>query len=100
MKTISDELFNELKSEAIKIWQTYDNSYGYADEKIAYLNSFGNVGDNYGTIIGMFDVQNQLKLYKAVGTDARVLIDDWVGGSLNEQYTSAMQMGLFGEDER
>jgi hypothetical protein len=83
-KTTTDETFNELKTEAIKIWKTYDDTYGYATEKINYLNSFGNVKDNYGTIIGMFDNTNQSKLYKAVGDDAKALIRDWTGGYVSE----------------
>lgn len=75
-----DKTFEELRAEAIKIWQTYDDTYGYASEKIDYINSFGNVKDNYGTIIGMFDNDNQHKLYKAVGDDAKALIFDWTGG--------------------
>lgn len=94
MNTVSDEVFDELKREATKIWQTYDNQFGYADEKIGYLNSFGNVKDNFGTIIGMFDIHNQRKLYDAVGLEAREAIDHWVGGSLEQSEISAQQMGL------
>lgn len=94
MKLVSDELFNELKNAAIEVWQTYDNTYGYVDEKIAMLN-FKNVGENYGTIIGMFDIHNQRKLYNKVGKEARALIDEWVGGSLNEAELRANQLGLF-----
>ena len=35
---MNDSIFKELKQEAIKIWQTYDNTYGYADEKINDLS--------------------------------------------------------------
>jgi hypothetical protein len=81
MKTVSDQTFNELKTEAIKIWNTYDNTYGYVDEKVGYLESFGNVKDNYGTIIGMFDNPNQNKLYKAVQSEeAKAAIRYWSGG--------------------
>lgn len=78
--TVTNEVFDELKREAIKIWNTYDNTYGYADEKIGYLKSFGNVKDNFGTIIGMFDSTNQKKLYQAVGSEAKEAIKAWVGG--------------------
>lgn len=95
MNTVSDEVFDELKREAIKIWKTYDNTYGYADEKIGYLESFGNVSDNFGTIIGMFDIHNQRKLYDAVSsTEAREAIDYWCGGSLEQSEINAAQMGL------
>ena len=74
-----DKTFEELRAEVIKIWQTYDDTYGYASEKIDYINSFGNIKDNYGTIIGMFDRDNQAKLFNAVGDEARRLISDWTG---------------------
>ena len=77
MKTVTDEVFEELRREAIKIWNSYDNTYGYVDEKVRYLESFGNVKDNFGTIIGMFDPTNQAKLYQAVGYEARQAIDYW-----------------------
>ena len=78
-----DKTFEELRAEAIKIWQTYDDTYGYASEKIDYINSFGNVKDNYGTIIGMFDSNNQTKLFNAVGDEAKRLISDWTGGYIS-----------------
>lgn len=90
---MNDSIFKELKQEAIKIWQTYDNTYGYVDEKINYINSFGNVKDNYGTIIGMFDIQNQRKLYDAVSPDTQMFIDNWVGG-LAFREAQARRIGL------
>ena len=78
-----DKTFEELRAAAIKIWQTYDDTYGYASEKIDYINSFGNVKDNYGTIIGMFDSNNQAKLFNAVGDEAKRLISDWTGGYIS-----------------
>ena len=80
---IDDKTFEELRAEAIKIWQTYDDTYGYASEKIDYINSFGNIKDNYGTIIGMFDRDNQAKLFNAVGDEAKRLISDWTGGYIS-----------------
>lgn len=93
MNTVTDQVFDELKTAALDIWGTYDNTYGYADEKINYLNSFGNVSDNFGTIIGMFDVQNQRKLYDAVGDEAKAAIDKWVGG-LERVENLSREMGL------
>ena len=78
-----DKTFEELRAEAIKIWRTYDDAYGYASGKIDYINSFGNVKDNYGTIIGMFDSDNQAKLFNAVGDEAKRLISDWTGGYIS-----------------
>jgi len=30
----SNEIFNDIKENAIKIWKTYDNTYGYQDENL------------------------------------------------------------------
>ena len=78
-----DKTFEELRAEAIKIWRTYDDAYGKKKKKIDYINSFGNVKDNYGTIIGMFDSDNQAKLFNAVGDEAKRLISDWTGGYIS-----------------
>lgn len=93
MKTVSDEVFNELLREAAIIWQTYDNSHGYVDEKMERLNKLQNYSDNWGTIVGMMDIHNQRKLYDAVGEEARQAIDDWVGG-LATREAEARMMGL------
>lgn len=74
----SDEIFNEIKAKAIDIWLTYDDTYGYASEKINYLNSFGNVKDNWGTIVGMFDYSNQQILLSKVSDEAKQLIRRWL----------------------
>lgn len=93
MGTVTDETFNELREQAQLIWQSHDDNHGYASEKIAYLNSFGNVQDNYGTIIGSFDHHNQRKLYDAVGDEGKQAIDAWVGG-LERVEALAKDMGL------
>lgn len=62
----SDEIFDAIKREAIKIWQTYDDQFGYASEKIDRVNSLTNFKDNWGTMVGMFDPDNQRKLLDAL----------------------------------
>ncbi len=61
-ETPPDNIFNEVKEKSIKIWKTYDNTYGYADEKTDYIKTIGNIKDNMMTIIAMFDINNQMKL--------------------------------------
>lgn len=58
----SDEMFDDIKRNAIKVWQTYDNEYGYVDEKVDRIKDLANVSDNYGYIVAMFDSNNQAKL--------------------------------------
>lgn len=78
MTAPSDEIFNEIKEKAIEIWKTYDDTFGYASEKIDYVNSIKNVGSNWGTIVGMFDVNNQQKLVVMLSPEAREKVYEWL----------------------
>lgn len=57
----TDEVFNDLKQAAITVWSRYDDTYGYATEKIERINSISNYADNWYTFLGMFDAKNQAK---------------------------------------
>ena len=70
----SENHFREVKEKAIEIWKTYDNTYGYADEKINAIKDIKNVGDNLMAIVSMFDENNQKKLSKMLSDDTRVEI--------------------------
>lgn len=74
----SDEIFNEIKQAAIEIWQTYDDTFGYASEKIGYVNSITNFKDNWGTIVGMFDCHNQQKLLAKLSDEAKRKVSEWL----------------------
>ena len=74
----SDEIFNEIKEKAIEIWQSYDDTYGYATEKITRVNSITNFKDNWGTIVGMFDNPNQQKLVNKLSDEAREKVMQWL----------------------
>ena len=63
---ISDEIFNEIKQEAIKIWETYN-----ATDKINQVQDIDNIRDNYQFIIGMFDTINKSKLYSNLSSQAK-----------------------------
>lgn len=59
-------MFDEIKREAIKIWQTYDDTHGYASEKINSIQPIANFKDNYMYIVAMFDDTNRTRLLNAV----------------------------------
>lgn len=61
--TPSQEIFDEIKTKSIELWQTYDNSYGYADEKVNRIKGINNCRDNAWFIVAMFDIFNQQKLF-------------------------------------
>lgn len=53
------KIFNEMKSLAINLWETYDNRFWYADEKINSIKDIDNIWDNFMYIYAMFDCNNQ-----------------------------------------
>ena len=73
----NDEVFNEIKEKSIEIWQTYDDTYGYASEKIDRVESITNVKDNWGVIVGMFDNINKQKLLAKLSQEAREKVEKW-----------------------
>jgi hypothetical protein len=77
-KAPSDEIFNEIKEKSIEIWQTYDDTYGYASEKINRVKSINNVKDNWGAIVGMFDNPNQQKLLAKLSPEAQAQVRRWL----------------------
>ena len=86
MKTVSDQVFDELKAEAIKVWNTYDNTHGYADEKIDRIKPIKNVKDNWITLVGMFDIHNQKKLYDNLGPAAQEAMNMYYGEPFLAKY--------------
>ena len=58
----SDNSFKDMKKCCIKIWETYDNTYGYVDEKVGKIKDMKNVGDNFMYMFAMFDIVNQTKI--------------------------------------
>ena len=64
-------IFEEVKNAAIEIWNTYDNSFGYADEKRHKVERLPNVADNFMYIVAMFDYGNQELLASKVSKMAR-----------------------------
>lgn len=61
MEAPSQEVFDEMKSIATDIWNTYDNEFGYVTEKLNRINSFDNIEDNAMVFYRMFDHINQGK---------------------------------------
>lgn len=60
--TPPQDIFNEIKSKSMELWETYDNTYWYVDEKLSFIRPIENNQDNWLYIVWMFDVYNQHKL--------------------------------------
>ena len=58
----TEEEFAELKEKAIEIWKEYDDTYGYASEKINAIKDIRNIKDNFMYMVAMFGISNQGKL--------------------------------------
>lgn len=62
----SDAIFNTIKEASIALWKTYDDTYGYATEKVDRIKDIKNVGDNASYMVAMFDHHNQAKLINSI----------------------------------
>lgn len=67
----TEKQFNELKNAATEIWKTYDNTYGYVDEKVERIKDLKNVGDNFMYMVAMFDIHNQERLAHLLSDETR-----------------------------
>jgi hypothetical protein len=78
-ETPSQEFFDEIKEKSIKIWGTYDDTYGYATEKIERVESIENFKDNWSSIVGMFDNSNIAILKASLSEDSKVKLTNLIG---------------------
>ena len=71
------ELFEAVKSRAMELWKEIDtdnDKYGYATGKINRIKDLENIGDNFITIIGMFDIHNQRLLANRLAEETKTAI--------------------------
>ena len=78
-ETPNQEFFDEIKEKSIKIWGTYDDTYGYATEKIERVESIENFKDNWSSIVGMFDNSNIAKLKASLSEDSKEKLTNLIG---------------------
>jgi hypothetical protein len=55
----SDQVFEDVKQAAIKVWETYDDTFGYRTSKITQIKDLQNIKDNAWFMVAMFDRHNQ-----------------------------------------
>lgn len=75
----SDEIFNEVKSKAISLWNTRypeETSPHYAKEKTSRIENLKNIEDNMMYIVAMFDSDNQRELSRMISMEASMAIGD------------------------
>lgn len=66
-------IFDDIKENAKKIWESYDNTHGYVTEKLQRID-IENFSDNAWYIVAMFDVPNQNKLLSMVEPETAEMI--------------------------
>jgi len=81
----TDEIFNEVKEACIKVWKTYDNEFGYVDEKVGRIQNISNVKDNLMFMVAMFDHHNKQRLSQIISEEARLAIVDRIKSGYNKQ---------------
>src|SRR5437773_9966131 len=83
----TNKQFEEVKQKAIEIWQTYDNTYGYVDEKVNRIKDLKNIQDNVMSIIAMFDIRNQQILSLMLTDEIKKVINDrMIAGGTPQEY--------------
>lgn len=81
----SDEIFLEVLEAALEIWASYDDTHGYATEKINRIKDLKNISDNVMYIVAMFDTPNQNRLANKLSPEARqALRDRMIAGGNDE----------------
>lgn len=83
----SDEVFKEVKEKSIEIWKDYDDTYGYATEKVDSIKGIANISDNFIHIVSKFDMSNQVKLSDLLSRDAKLAVRErMLDGGTPRQY--------------
>lgn len=70
----TDEIFDEVKAAAIKLWKHYDNEFGYVEEKVERIKHIANIKDNVMYMVAMFDSENRYMLAGMLSEKAREAI--------------------------
>jgi len=72
----SQEVFDEVKNEVINIWNDYDDTFGYATDKINRIKNIQNIRDNFMYIMSMFDHVNIVKLRSSISSTDNMAIGE------------------------
>lgn len=83
----TDEIFQEVKQASIKVWNKYDDSFGYRTEKIESISKLKNVRGNFMYMVAMFDIHNQRELSSYLTDEAKKEIRDrMIDGGQPQEY--------------
>ncbi len=72
----SNKIFEEVKKASTEIWETYDNQFGYVDEKVGRIKGINNIQDNTMYMVAMFDHVNRAKLLDKLSDEAKSFVSE------------------------
>lgn len=64
-----DETFDELKEKCIELWKEYDDTYGYATQKVDRIKELENIRDNFMYMFSMLDSHNQAVILSRLSSE-------------------------------
>lgn len=71
MQEITDKIFEDLRSSAVKVRSDYPDTYGYRTKQTDIVNSITNEYDNRIKFVWMMDPNNQRKLLDLVTEETK-----------------------------
>ena len=72
----SQKVFEDMRVNAIELWETYDDEFNYATDKINRIKDIENIKDNFMYIFAMFDSANQSKLLLTLDAETKKAIQE------------------------
>jgi hypothetical protein len=88
--------FKDMQNCCLKLWRTYDNTFGYVDEKVGCIEKIENVKDNFMYMYAMLDPFNQVKVYAQLQPETQKEVDDRLGKGYADN-ASRILKDMFGE---
>ena len=91
-KPPTQEIFEDIKNQCIEIWKTYDDTHGYASEKIDSIKDLENIKDNCLSIVARFDVHNLRKLLEIIKPESK----KWLEPFLQNEFDAEAKLRKMG----
>lgn len=60
-----------MKKSCLVVWDTYDDTYGYATQKKDRIKDIENISDNFMYMVAMFDEDNRERALLLVSPETR-----------------------------
>jgi hypothetical protein len=67
---LTDEIWSEVKTMVTKIWNTFDNEFGYVDEKMGVVNNLPQEWTSVIMMIRMFHFLVQRKIFENLSQES------------------------------